>query len=44
MEKRGYQVNLPPVRSPSKYGVADVTVTVSKNGVVKQIRHFIYPG
>lgn len=43
MEKRGYQVDVQPVRY-HKYGHADVTVTISKKGIVQEIRHFIYKG
>lgn len=44
MEKRGYKVDVPPVRY-TKYGNADVTVAVyKKTGELVAIRHFIVKG
>ena len=40
MRRRGYEVSVPGVRT-GKYGGPDITVTVSRNGVIKHIRHFI---
>lgn len=40
MRRQGYDVSVPGVRT-GKYGGPDITVTVSRNGVIKHIRHFI---
>jgi hypothetical protein len=40
MRRQGYDVSVPGVRT-GKYGGSDITVTASKNGVIKFIRHFI---
>ena len=40
MRRQGYDVSVPGVRT-GKYGGPDITVTASKNGVIKFIRHFI---
>jgi hypothetical protein len=40
MRARGNEAVVPQVRT-GKYGGADITVTVIRNGVVKHIRHFI---
>lgn len=40
MRRRGYDVSVPGVRT-GKYGGPDITVTVTRNGVIKHIRHFI---
>lgn len=38
--RQGYDVSVPGVRT-GKYGGPDITVTISRNGVIKHIRHFI---
>lgn len=43
MRRQGYDVSVGRVRY-GKYGHADVTVTIRRNGVIKHIRHFIYKG